>query len=123
MKAVSSTFVKQTEITFKEKYMVGKSIGGGHFSEVRQCRDIQTGLIKAVKIYKKKLMDDYQTQKLQNEIEILSEINHPNILKLYELFEDDKRYYLIMEKQNGGELYDELSNRDKYEEEDAAHIV
>jgi len=53
----------------------------------------------------------------------MKRLDHPNILKLYELYEDDKRYYLVEELCTGGELYDELAKRDKFEEEDAAVIM
>ena len=50
----------------------------------------------------------------------MKRLDHPNILKLYELYEDDKRYFLVSELCSGGELYDELAKRGKFEEEDAA---
>jgi len=45
---------------------------------------------------------------LFNEINILKEIDHPNIVKMYEFFEDEKRYYLVTEICKGGELFDEV---------------
>ena len=53
-------------------------------------------------------MDDYQKLRLQHEIEVVSKLNHPNVIKFYELFEDEKRFYLVMEKIDGKELYDAL---------------
>jgi serine/threonine protein kinase len=41
---------------------------------------------------------------LQNEIEILKQVDHPNIVKLYDIFEDDDNYYLVMELMTGGEV-------------------
>jgi calcium/calmodulin-dependent protein kinase I len=41
---------------------------------------------------------------LQNEIDILTQVDHPNIVKLYEVFEDDDNYHLIMELMTGGEV-------------------
>ena len=41
---------------------------------------------------------------LQNEIDILTQVDHPNIVKLYEIFEDEKNYYLVMELMLGGEV-------------------
>jgi serine/threonine protein kinase len=41
---------------------------------------------------------------LQNEIDILTQVDHPNIVKLYEIFEDDEAYYLVMELMLGGEV-------------------
>ena len=44
--------------------MVGASIGSGHFTEVRHCRNPQSGVVKAVKIFKKETMDKYQDERL-----------------------------------------------------------
>jgi len=41
---------------------------------------------------------------LQNEIDILTQVDHPNIVKLYEIYEDDATYYLVMELMTGGEV-------------------
>ena len=54
---------------------------------------------------------------------MMKRLDHPNILKLYELYEDDKRYYLVTELCTGGELYDELNKRQKFCEEEAAVIL
>ena len=44
-------------------------------------------------------------------------------MKLYEIYQDSKRYYLVMESMMGGELYDSLTARNNYEEELASHII
>lgn len=53
-------------------------------------------------------MDEDEKRMLFNEINILKEIDHPNIVKMYEFFEDEKRYYLVTEICKGGELFDEV---------------
>ena len=47
---------------------------------------------------------------LQNEIDILKQVDHPNIVKLYDIYEDDKYFFLVMELMMGGEVshYDRL---------------
>ena len=49
--------------------------------------------------------------------------DHPNIVKLYEYFEDERRYYIINEICNGGELFEEMQKRGRFSERDAAVIV
>ena len=41
---------------------------------------------------------------LQNEIDILKEVDHPNIVKLFDIYEDDKYFFLVMELMMGGEV-------------------
>ena len=45
---------------------------------------------------------------LQNEIEIMTNVDHPNIVKLYDIFEDSNTYSLVMERMTGGELFDNI---------------
>jgi calcium-dependent protein kinase len=44
---------------------------------------------------------------------MLKRLDHPNIIKIYEIYEDEKRFYLITELCSGGELYDELTDKIK----------
>ena len=54
---------------------------------------------------------------------ILRRLDHPNILKLYEVFEDDRKYYLITEYCKGGELFDEITKQVSFSEAKAAGII
>ena len=68
MKYKGGSFVDQEWIKFKGAYTIGSVIGQGLFTEVRHCRNILSGSVKAVKIYKKEMMNDYQVSRLENEI-------------------------------------------------------
>ncbi len=41
---------------------------------------------------------------LQTEVDILSQVDHPNVVKLYEIFEDSKKFYMVLELMTGGEV-------------------
>lgn len=58
-----------------------------------------------------------------NEIKILQQLDHPNILKLYEFYEDNNEYCLITDYWEGGDLYEYLSNHDKVDEYHIAEIM
>jgi len=60
---------------------------------------------------------------MNHEIELLRHLDHPNILKLYEVYEDEKRYYIITELCTGGEVYDKLQTDNKLDEKDASNII
>ena len=81
-------------------------MGSGTYGEVRKCNNNKTNMIRAVKILRKERLDDFEINRITHEIEVLKRIDHPNILKLYEFYEDDKRYYLVSELCTGGELFD-----------------
>ena len=61
-------------------------------------------------------MDDEAEEMLQNEVEILSQLDHPNVVKLIEIFDEDDCVYLVMELMEGGELFDRLVEKENYSE-------
>ena len=61
--------------------------------------------------------------KFQEEINILKKLDHPNILKMYEFFEDEKRYYIVTDICKGGELFDEIKELGHFQEKDAALLI
>lgn len=64
-----------------------------------------------------------EEQAFQDEIAILSKLDHPNILKLYEVYSDEKRYYIVTELCKGGELFDEILKKGVFTEKEAANII
>jgi len=57
------------------------------------------------------------------EIEMMKRLDHPNILKLCEIFQDEKWYFLVTELCTGGDLHDEIVRRGKFSEINAAEII
>jgi len=98
-------------------------LGSGAFGEVRVCVHRESGAQRAVKVLRKSHMDEDEKKMLFNEINNLKDLDHPNILKMYEFFEDEKRYYIVTDICKGGELFDEIVNRGKFSEKDAAVLM
>jgi len=98
-------------------------LGQGAFGEVRKCINRTTRVIRAVKLIRKDAMSPEEEQAFQDEIAILSKLDHPNILKLYEIYDDEKRYYIVTELCKGGELFDQILQKGVYTEKEAANIV
>lgn len=74
---------------FQEVYRIGEIMGDGAFGEVRWCIQRETKIRRAVKICRKDLIvTEEQKQKMLNEIEVLKIMDHPNIIRAYEFFED-----------------------------------
>lgn len=119
-----STFIVANQKSFQEVYRTGKILGSGSFGEVRKVVHRETNEIRAVKIFRKDLaVSNLTIEKLMEEIQILKILDHPNIIRLYEFFEDAKRFYIIMELCGGGELFDEILNKQSFSEGVAATIV
>lgn len=78
---------------------------------------------RAVKIIKKEQMNEEEKESFKTEMATLKKLDHPNILKLYEVFEDSKKYFLVTEYCKGGELFEEIVDKVTFSEQDAANIV
>lgn len=59
--------------------------------------------------------------KMVNDIIILKELDHPNIIKTYELYQDDKNYYIVTELANGGELFDKIIEKGSISEKESSY--
>jgi len=96
IKISKSTFVKQNYEQFTTNYKIGAEIGSGSFGVVRKCTHIKTGQIRAVKLINKDPINS-ESESIKKELEILRTLDHPNIVKLYEYYEDARRYYIVTE--------------------------
>lgn len=96
-------FIQQKQGAFSDRYSGIKVLGKGSFGEVVLCKDKVSGQECAVKVISKASMKKgSSTSSLLREIELLKELDHPNIMKLYEFFEDSGYYYLVGEAYTGG---------------------
>ncbi|KAI8804135.1 kinase-like domain-containing protein [Cladochytrium replicatum] len=104
------------------KYELGDPLGSGAFSEVVRATERATGLQFAIKIIDRSKCRGKENM-IETEVKILQKVRHENIIQLYEMFDMDNKIYLVMELVTGGELFDDIVNRGKYTEADAAKIV
>jgi len=73
-------------------YLIGKEIGKGAYAVVRQAVHKPSGTKLAVKIYEKfKLMDSAKKNAVKREIEVLKKLDHPNIVKMFEVIDTPKQ--------------------------------
>ena len=68
-------------------------------------------------------MNAMEQKFFEAELSILRKLDHPNIMKIYEVFEDNVNYFLITELCKGEELFDTISNKVKFSEYEAAEII
>lgn len=101
-------FIHSNVGNFRDMYSIGAMLGQGAFGEVRKCVQRTTKVARAVKIIRRDAMSKEEEESFKYEIGILKKLDHPNILKLYEVFQDDKRYFIVTELCKGGELFDEI---------------
>lgn len=92
-----------------EDYQIIESIGEGSFGKVYKARIKGTGQIVAMKFIVKKGKNEKELKNLRSEIEILTKLNHPHIIMLFDSFETDSDFVVVMEYAQG-ELYDILED-------------
>ncbi|ELV13978.1 Myosin light chain kinase family member 4 [Tupaia chinensis] len=89
-------------------YTVNKTetLGGGRFGQVHKCEEKATGLKLAAKIIKTRGMKD--KEEVKNEISVMNQLDHVNLIQLYDAFESKNDIVLVMEYVDGGELFDRI---------------
>ena len=118
------TFILKSSGTIAKKYLKIKDISNGTYSKIYLVQNKTDFKLYCCKeILKCKVAD---LSKFKNEINILSKVDHPNIIRLYEIFEDERYISLIMEFCQGGELFqkiNELAEKDQsFSEKEAVKI-
>ena len=95
-----------------ENYQKIKRIGKGSYGSVYKVMKKNTNIIRAMKVIPKNFQKD--NQEIEREINILKNLDHPNVMKIYEFLEDESNYYLIQEFCDGGDLDTILNGKKVY---------
>ncbi|XP_030047519.1 serine/threonine-protein kinase DCLK2 isoform X1 [Microcaecilia unicolor] len=105
-----------------EKYKIGKVIGDGNFAVVKECMERSSGKEFALKIIDKAKCCGKE-HLIENEVAILRQVKHPNVIMLVEEVDTPTALYLVMELVKGGDLFDAITSSTKYTERDASAMV
>ncbi|CEM16024.1 unnamed protein product [Vitrella brassicaformis CCMP3155] len=101
-----------------------KAIGQGSYGSVCKARDRDTNVMRAIKtIGKRRLKNNRDIERFRREILLMKRMNHPSIVKLYEVYEDNEYIHLVLELCEGGDLFDRMVAVHHYSERDAALIM
>jgi len=116
--------VKQDILVIEEKgnpskkYKPTKVLGSGSFGCVYEAKNTTFGNKVAMKVIKKDKENELDEQEIRNEINILKQLSHPSIVKIYEFYISENHYYIITEYCKEGELFSYIKN--KYSERQLA---
>lgn len=103
----SHKFAAKSGRKLDDVYTVSKKkMGEGSYGYVSKATHKDTSAVRAVKCIDKSKVPD--KERFESEVEIHASLDHPHIVKLFEVFEDSKNYYLVMELCTGGELFDRI---------------
>ncbi|XP_068212217.1 uncharacterized protein Nuak isoform X3 [Palaemon carinicauda] len=107
----------------KQRFDIIRKLGQGTYGKVQLAVNKETGQEVAIKTIKKaKIETEQDLIRIRREIQIMSSVQHPQIIHIYEVFENREKMVLVMEYAAGGELYDYLSERKVLSEEEARRV-
>ncbi|XP_059571964.1 calcium/calmodulin-dependent protein kinase type 1 isoform X2 [Alligator mississippiensis] len=106
----------------RDIYEFREILGTGAFSEVVLAEERTTRKLVAIKCITKKALEGKETS-IENEIDVLHKIQHPNIVALDDIYESGSHLYLIMQLVSGGELFDRIVEKGFYTERDASQLI
>ncbi len=100
------------------------NIGAGGFGKVYKVKHRVSHNIYAIKVINKaKILESELVEQMKLEVRIMYKLHHPNIIKLYNHFEDDENFYLVLELAAKGQLYTKLRKLGHLEERVAAQFI
>ncbi|XP_026757705.1 aurora kinase C [Galleria mellonella] len=103
---------------------LGRPLGKGKFGNVYLAREKESHYVVALKVlFKSQILDSEIEHQVRREVEIQCRLRHPNILRMYGYFHDEKRIYLILEYAKHGALYKLLKERGRFDEKTAAIYI
>ncbi|EGR32160.1 protein kinase domain protein [Ichthyophthirius multifiliis] len=119
----NKSIIKKSNEDFFTKYRIGKFLGQGGFGIVCVAINRQTSFKRAVKMINKQRIKKIDEWKLLQELQIMQEIDHPNILKVLEHYEDTQHHYFVTELLYGGDLFDKIVEHKAFSEQQASEYM
>ncbi|GMF65839.1 unnamed protein product [Phytophthora lilii] len=110
-------------LDFHQHYAITRHLGEGSYSTVKQVTHRKKGGFYACKIVDKLSLSDVDRAALSHEVRVLSSVSHVNIMRLYEVIEDDAKCYLVTELAEGGDLFDRIVKQGKFPERVAQKVT
>ena len=117
VKLARENLIKIQKVSITNHYEVIGELGSGSYGAVKKVRHKELKEVRAMKVILKK------TENSKNEIDIMRKISHPNIVNIFDIYEDSKKYYIVMEICEGGELFEAISEQGAFGEEDCVNIM
>ncbi|XP_028409962.1 SNF-related serine/threonine-protein kinase-like [Dendronephthya gigantea] len=111
---------RRNETKIAGMYDLEERLGSGHFAEVKLARHVFTGERVAVKVIDKLKLDETAKHHLYQEVRCMKLVQHPNIVRLYEVIDTNTKLYLVQEFGDGGDMYDYIMKHESGMSEEKA---
>lgn len=107
-----------------ERYKLVEKMGDGAFSNVYKAVDLEGNAGEvAIKVVRKFEMNSSQRANILKEVQIMRQLDHPNIIKLVDFSESKQYYYIILELAPGGELFHQIVRLTYFSEDLSRHVI
>ena len=87
-------------------YDLEETLGEGHYAVVKSARHVFTGERVAVKVIDKTKLDAATRVQMMQEVRLMKLVQHPHVVRLYEVIDTQTKLYLVLELADGGDMYD-----------------
>ena len=115
--------INENDSPLEKDYQIHETLGKGAYGKVVKALHLPSGEFRAIKIINTRHLHKEDKNKIFQEIKILSKLDHPNIIKIYEYFLSNRSIYIVMEMLTGGELFDKIITEQKFTEAMAAKTI
>jgi serine/threonine protein kinase len=121
----TSLAMSETELPHNvaARYTIGEVLGKGGFAEVRTAISKVDDSTMAIKIMTRQHINSEAEKGIRSEVSLLQSLNHPNIVRGFDFFEEKDHFYFVLEKIDGGELFDRIVKKSHYSEKEARDLV
>ncbi|XP_042321263.1 NUAK family SNF1-like kinase 2 [Sceloporus undulatus] len=106
----------------RRHYEFLETLGKGTYGKVKKARERSGKMVAIKSIRKDKIKDEQDLIHIRREIEIMSSLNHPHVIAVHEVFENNSKIVIVMEYASKGDLYDYIAERQRLTEQEARHF-
>jgi aurora kinase len=123
MEPSSDDVLDQVSATFLSNFVVGELLGKGSYGHVYAARDRKTGQQLALKIIPRSKLGAKGEQSVRNEVEMMTALQHPKILRLHTTAFDTQAITLVLDQVRGGEVFKHLVKVRHYSERTVCQLM
>ena len=120
---IGAAHAVRESVQFDSIYELGDELGTGAMSVVRVATRRSDGMRLAAKCIAKEPLNLEDEEALMQEVNILQQLDHPNIVKLHGFFDEATMFYLVMDLIEGGELFERIVQKEFYSEKEARDLI
>lgn len=122
-KSTMYNFVNTVSGSVTQDYEIIRLIGEGGYGQVKEVRENSTGIKRACKSISLKFMKNKEIENIFQEIKVLKSLDHPGIIKIFQVYREPTHIHIITELCTGGELFDKITKNSRLTENLAAKYM